>query len=135
MTLHITKVAYGCSSLAELTERVAMRLQSEGRMYMTTRYIPKRHEEIAGKGSLFWIIKHQLIARARITAFEKTEEGRWNILLEPRVIPVRPFPRRAHQGWRYLEGATIPADLVDGSMTGDELPPELIGELSELSLI
>jgi hypothetical protein len=132
--LHITKVAYGCSSLAELTERVAMRVQGEGRMFMTTRYIPKRHEEIVAQGSLFWIIKHQLVARAAVLGFEQAD-GRWNILLEPRVIPVRPYPRRAHQGWRYLEGADAPADLAGGDIAGDELPPDMLGELADLSLI
>jgi hypothetical protein len=135
MSLHMTKVAYGCASLDELTTRVAGRIASEGRMFMTTRYIPKRHDEIAGQGSLFWIIKHQLIARAAILGFEQNAEGRWDIMLEPRVIPVRPLPRRAHQGWRYLAAADAPADLQDGEATGDAMPPALIGELADLSLI
>jgi hypothetical protein len=133
--LHLTKVAYGCTSLADLTERVARRAAVEGQMFMTTRHLPKRHAEILGGGSLFWIIKHQLVARAVILNFAPTAEGRMDIMLEPRVIPVRPIPRRAHQGWRYLEGSDAPADLLDGSMGGDVLPAELISELSDLSLI
>jgi hypothetical protein len=133
--LHITKVAYGCQSLSDLTERVAMRSEAEGRMFMTTRYLPKRHAEILGGGSLFWIIKHQLVARATILEFADNGAGRIDIMLEPRVIPVRPFPRRAHQGWRYLDGADAPADMLAALAGSDELPPELIGELAELSLI
>jgi hypothetical protein len=133
--LHITKVAYGCQSLSDLTERVAMRSEAEGRMFMTTRYLPKRHAEILGGGSLFWIIKHQLVARATILEFADNGAGRIDIMLEPRVIPVRPFPRRAHQGWRYLDGADAPADMLEALAGSDELPPELIGELAELSLI
>jgi hypothetical protein len=133
--LHLTKVAYGCTSLADLTERVARRVAGEGQMFMTTRYLPKRHTEILGGGSLYWIIKHQLVARAVILNFAPTAEGRVDIMLEPRVIPVRAIPRRAHQGWRYLEGSDAPADLLDGSMGGDSLPAELISELSDLSLI
>jgi hypothetical protein len=34
----------------------------------------------------------------------------------------RPCPRRAHQGWRYLEEADAPADLDEGQ-EGDILPP------------
>ncbi len=133
--LHLTKVAYGCTSLADLTERVARRAAVEGQMFMTTRYLPKRHAEILGGGSLFWIIKHQLVARAVIMNFTQNAEGRMDIMLEPRVIPVRPIPRRAHQGWRYLEGADAPSDLIDGSLEGDILPAGLISELSDLSLI
>lgn len=133
--LHITKVAYGCSSLAELVERVAARVALDGQMFMSTRYLPKRQAEVLAGGSLFWIIKHQLVARAGILGFAANDAGRHDILLEPRVIPVKPYPRRAHQGWRYLEGSDAPADVLDGNMAGDELPPELIGELAGLSLI
>ncbi len=133
--LHITKVAYGCQSLSDLTERVSVRAQVEGRMFMTTRYMPKRHPEILGGGSLFWIIKHQLVARAVILDFADNGAGRIDIMLEPLVIPVRPFPRRAHQGWRYLEGNDAPADMLDTSAGGDQLPAELIEELAGLSLI
>ncbi len=135
MTLHITKVAYGATCLADLADRVAMRAAMEGRMFMTTRYIPKRHQEIVGQGSLFWIIKHQLVARATILGFEETSDGKWNIMLEPRVTAVRPKPRRAHQGWRYLEAADAPEDLIDGSAGGDILPATLASDLAELSLI
>ncbi len=133
--LHITKVAYGCTSLPELTDRVAARIASDGQMFMSTRYLPKRHEEILAGGSLFWIIKHQLVARAEILEFRDNASGRLDILLAKTVTTVRPIPRRAHQGWRYLEGVDAPDDLVDGTMGGDELPPELIGELAGLSLI
>ena len=34
--LHLTKVAYGCTSLADLTDRVARRAAVEGQMFMTT---------------------------------------------------------------------------------------------------
>jgi hypothetical protein len=135
MTLHITKVAYGATCLKDLTDRVAVRAAVEGRMFMTTRYIPKRHMEITGKGSLFWIIKHQLVARAPILGFRETGDGKWDILLEPCVIAVHPKSRRAHQGWRYLEAADAPADLIGSDVTGDILPAELASNLAELSLI
>ncbi len=134
MSLHITKVAYGCASLSDLTDRVKARAAALGSMRMTTRYIPKRSAEIVGVGSLYWIIKHQLVARAAILGFEEAPEGRWDIVLDPRVVPVRPMARRAHQGWRYLEAADAPVDL-GGELAGDELPATLISELAELSLI
>jgi hypothetical protein len=134
MTLHLTKVAFGVTSLAML-EAVVERRSTDGVVRMTTRYIPKRHIEIVGQGSLFWIIKHQLVARAPILRFDPAPDGRHDIVLEARVTPVRPMPRRAHQGWRYMENGDAPTDLVDGEVTGDAMPLDLIGKLADLSLI
>jgi hypothetical protein len=132
--LHMTRVAFGCSSLADLVASIDSRKVGE-RVFLTTRYIPKRAAEIADGGSLYWIIKHQLVARAGVLGFEPDGAGRHHILLKAKVIPVATLPRRAHQGWRYLEPADAPCDLASGDMTGDELPPELIGELAGLSLL
>jgi hypothetical protein len=133
--LHMTKVAYGCQSLVELLGRVTNRVSTTGEMFMSTRYIPKRHSEMVGSGSLFWIIKHQLVARAPILEFRSNAEGRYDIMLDPNIIPVVPIPRRAHQGWRYLEPGDTPLDLADGIVSGDSLPPEMLGDLAELSLL
>jgi hypothetical protein len=132
--LHMTRVAFGCSSLADLAASIDSR-SSGGRVFLTTRYIPKRASEIAGGGSLYWIIKHQLVARADVIGFEPDGQGRHHIILAAKVIPVATMPRRAHQGWRYLEPTDAPRDLMDGDIKGDELPPELIGELAGLSLL
>ena len=43
-------------------------------------------------------------------------------------------PRRAHQGWRYLEAVDAPADLGEGG-GGDLLPGHIAGELARLGLI
>lgn len=131
MPLHLTKVAYGCDSIEFLRERLAMR---DAPFAMVTRYLPKRHVEIAG-GSLFWIVKHQLIGRSPILGFEDAEGGRTGIVLDPRLILVQARPKRAHQGWRYLEGAEAPPDLGEGTGGIEALPPELAGRLAGLSLI
>jgi hypothetical protein len=133
--LHITKVAYGCSSLSELHVRVAERIANDGQMFMSTRYLPKRQAEILAGGSLFWIIKHQLVARAPILGFRPNDAGRHDILLGDKVIAVRPYPRRAHQGWRYLESGEAPADIETGALSGDPLPAPLAGTLAELGLL
>ncbi|MEY3702765.1 MAG: hypothetical protein RLZZ561_385 [Pseudomonadota bacterium] len=135
MPLHLTKVAFGATGMPDLIQRVEARAQA-GEVRMTTRYLPKHHAEIEGAGSLYWIVRHQLIARARIIRFDPTPDGRIDIVLEARVIPVRPAPRRAHQGWRYLEDADAPEDL-GGLMSPEEaiLPPALLSDLAELGLI
>lgn len=135
MTLHLTKIAYGSESLEILAARIAERAETGGEVRMTTRYLPKRHAEMAG-GSLYWIIRHQLVARSPILGFEEAEDGKRTIIrLVPRVIPVRPRPKRAHQGWRYLEGSDAPDDLGTGAPDIAALPPGLAGELEALALL
>lgn len=101
---------------------------------LSTRYLPKRHKEMVG-GSLYWIIEHALIGRSPILGFSQRDDGRWNIRLEPVLIPVQTVPRRAHQGWRYLDGKDAPADLEGLQGDSDVLPPKLVGELAKLGLV
>ncbi len=132
--LHLTKVAFGVSSADQLAERVRQRAAAGG-MMLTTRFLPKRHEEVAGQGSLYWIVKHQLIARSPILLFGEAEGGRVAIHLGPELVLVRTRPKRAHQGWRYLEHADAPLDL-GGDATGiADMPAALQGRLAELALI
>jgi hypothetical protein len=135
MPLHLTKVAFGATSLDMLTERLRTRAEA-GPVFLTTRYLPKRHEEIAGQGSLFWIVKHTLVARSPITGFGEAEGGRVAIHLDPVPRLILAQPRRAHQGWRYLEHGEAPADLVGDDANGlSAMPPALVGKLAELALI
>lgn len=125
----MTKVAYGATSFEDL--RGWFRTRGETAR-LTTRYLPKRHEEMVG-GSLYWIFKHQLVARSEILGFEEADGGRTNIVISTKLIDVHPKPKRAHQGWRYLEEADAPADLADGE-SAEVLPPSLAGELAKLGL-
>ncbi|GAA4769921.1 DUF1489 family protein [Stakelama sediminis] len=133
MALHITKVAFGIDSLEAFEERIAARRAAGGFTHVT-RYLPRRHEEMAG-GSLYWILRHQLVARSPILGFSEAENGRTAIHLEPRLILVQAHPKRAHQGWRYLEGKDAPADLDAAGEAVAAMPPALIGKLNELSLL
>ncbi len=125
----MTKVAYGATSFEDLHGWFRTR---GDKARLTTRYLPKRHEEMIG-GSLYWIFKHQLVARSEILGFEEAEGGRTNIVISTKLIDVHPKPKRAHQGWRYLEEADAPADLADGE-SAEVLPPSLAGELAKLGL-
>ena len=98
MPLHMTKIAYRSGSLENLRKWV----EAGEEAHMTTRYLPKRHEEMIG-GSLYWILEHAIVARSEIIGFEQREDSRWTIRLAPRLIRVEPTPKRAHQGWRYLD--------------------------------
>lgn len=130
--LHLTKVAFAIESVEQLADRLAARHAAGDAL--TTRYLPKRVAELEG-GSLFWILKHRLIARSPILGFGEAEGGRAAIHLGPQLILVEGRPKRAHQGWRYLEQADAPADLVGEGSGADAMPPRLIGELAALGLI
>jgi hypothetical protein len=131
MPLHITKVAYGAQSLEDLRGWFAGRGDEA---FLTTRYLPKRHAEIAG-GSLFWIFKHQLVMRSPILRFEPAPDGRTHIVIAARLIDLHPRPRRAHQGWRYLEDADAPRDLAEGEDAGEVMPGKLAADLARLGLV
>jgi hypothetical protein len=132
--LHITKVAFSCASLATLERRQALRIR-DGEIQLVTRFRPKRADELIG-GSIYWIIKHRLVARQAILGFElRAADRRTIIRLSPDLVPVHPSAQRAHQGWRYLAGEDAPGDLL-GDETGlAELPPQLASKLSSLLLI
>ena len=140
MPLHLTKVAFGATSLDHLAERLRLRGE-DGPVFLTTRYLPKRHAEIAGAdgGSLFWIIKHTLVARSPILHFGQIEGGpdggRIAIHIDPALVLTEGRPKRAHQAWRYLEAADAPVDLGAGMVAGDAMPAALLGKLSALALI
>ncbi|QJU60435.1 DUF1489 domain-containing protein [Sphingomonas sp. AP4-R1] len=131
--MNLTKVAVGCTDVAMLDARLAGRAMG-GETYVVTRYRPTRHSELIG-GSLFWIVRHQLVARSPILGFAEAEKGHCVIRLAADLVPVRYRPKRAHQGWRYLTAADAPADLDGDEAEGDTLPPDLAGKLAALALI
>jgi hypothetical protein len=129
MPLSMTKIAFRSRNIDTLRAWV----EAGPEALMTTRYLPKRHEEMVG-GSLYWILEHAIVARSEILGFEQREDRRWTIRLAPRLIRVQPRAKRAHQGWRYLEEKNAPADLPDGQAADDVLPGRLLRKLSVLGL-
>ena len=128
----MTKVAFACRDLEMLQARIAGR-DIGGEVRVVTRMRPKRASELIG-GSLYWIVKHRLIACQQIRRFENREDGRIDIVCSAELGTVSPRPRRAHQGWRYLEDVDAPS--ADGDETGvAELPAQLYGRLAALALV
>ena len=130
MPLHLTKVAVGCASVEALQNRIARRV-SGGLVRVPTRMRPKRGDELIG-GSLHWIVKHRIIARQQIMRFDDRPDGRIDIVCSAELVMVPPVPKRAHQGWRYLE--TDVSEQADPSGIAD-LPPRLYGKLAALALV
>jgi hypothetical protein len=132
VALHLTKVAFSCASIETLERRIA-RLSSGGELRVATRFRPKRADECIG-GKLHYIVKHRMVARIEILRFEERRDGRIDIVCSSRIERVWPTPKRAHQGWRYLEDQDAPTLDGDGSGIG-ALPPRLYGKLASLALV
>ncbi len=130
--LHLTKVAYSCASLETLQRRVD-RWAEQGELRVPTRMRPKRAGELIG-GYLHYIVKHRIVGRVEILRLEDRRDGRIDIVCRAALETVSPQPRRAHQGWRYLEDADAPTGDEDGSGLG-ALPPRLYVRLTALALL
>ncbi|MCJ2050009.1 DUF1489 family protein [Methylobacterium sp. J-070] len=146
MALHLIKLSVGPASIADLAARQARGMEEALRASRpaapshVTRTLPKRHREITGGGSIFWVIRGTLSCRQAITAIEPLTGAdgipRCRLVFDPRLIPVAPRPYRPFQGWRYLTASDAPADL--GAETSGELaemPEALRRELVGLGLL
>jgi hypothetical protein len=128
----LTKVAFGCRTIEALEKRVAARTRN-GEVRIVTRMRPKRIDELVG-GSIYWIVKHRLVACQQILRFDDRADGRIDIVCSAELVLIAPSPNRAHQGWRYLEEGSAPSQEGDGSGIA-ELPPRLYGKLANLALL
>jgi hypothetical protein len=128
----LTKVAFSCRDLDALRARIAGRAL-QGEVRVPTRMRPKRAPELIG-GNLYWIVKHRLVAGQEILGFADREDGRIDIVCSAELVAIAPVPRRAHQGWRYLEESDAPAPEDEESGLG-ALPPQLYGKLAALALV
>ncbi|NEU11775.1 DUF1489 domain-containing protein [Methylobacterium sp. BTF04] len=146
MPLHLLKLCVGPATVADLEERIAQNRDyalSQGRdptPFHTTRMVPTRAAEIAGQGSIYWVIKGTLLCRQSILAIDPFTDadgiGRCRLMLDPVVRAVSPRPCRPFQGWRYLKAGDAPAD-IDAATAGGlaEMPEALRRELAGLGLI
>ncbi len=145
MTLHLIKLCVGAASIEELADWQSARAAEqkkagkEPRIFHTTFQTPKRDAELLAGGSLYWVIKGTVQVRQKLIGFEQGQKPDGTpaclILLDPALVPVRPVPRRAFQGWRYLTAGDAPADLGRGDKQIAELPAKMRRELAELGLI
>ncbi len=135
MPLHLTRVAFACRTLADIAEvqdRFALTHANGARVgRISSARTPRRAAELAG-GSLYWIIAHTLVARQQILEVVLLPDRPGaEIRLALDLVPTVPTPRRAHQGWRYLDPADAPPDLG----AADPLPPSLWRDLATLGLL
>ena len=138
---HLIKLCVGIKSVSQLEEyRRNSRERGDGRKdgmdVHRTRMMPKRGDEIAGKGSLYWVITGKIQVRQLIVALERTtdEDGKkyCDIIMDPKLIRTIPQPKRAFQGWRYLACDDAPPDM---DLSSEENDSGLAAELTQLGLL
>jgi len=145
MALHLIKLCVGCDSIEDLQEWIRERLKQQKRRGQkpehvhTTRMMPKRGDELTAGGSLYWVIRGEVLCRERILALrpvvDKDVIGRCQIVLDGKVRPTEPRPCRAFQGWRYLSAADAPRDLDRSAPGARHMPEALRRELRGLGLL
>lgn len=139
MTVHLKKLSVGTETLESLVIKQKQVLEAGRQLLHSTRNWPRRKEELLNGGSLYWIIKGQMIARQPIKEFIEVKQPdskpKCGIVLLPGIIPVWPRKVRIFQGWRYLEDADIPADMPINETDDIPMPISLAKELRELGLL
>ena len=135
MPLHIIKLVVGCDNIDEL---VSWHAEADRPWIMHTRMTPKRIDEVLDGGSLYRVMKGQILCRQTILKIDTVGDGqasRCEVTVDPNLVRVAPTPRRPFQGWRYLETKDAPRDLYEAGQSEKDMPPELKRELAELGLL
>ncbi len=146
--LHLIKLCVGCDSIRDLEDWIKEKLKARkgagkgaaarARNH-TTRMTPKRAAEILDGGSLYWVIRGQIMCRERILNIrpftDKDGISRCHIVLDCTPVPVEPRPYRAFQGWRYFKPADAPRDLDRAAPGARDMPEDLRRELRNLGLL
>lgn len=139
MTLNILKLCVGVSEIGELKRWVADCRKGLDTLDHTTRMFPRRKHEILPHGSLYWVIRGMILCRQPIAALEPVTgtDGieRCRIVFKPKIILVRPTPRRAFQGWRYLALQDAPPDIANTDASQVEISEKMRRDLAELGLL
>jgi hypothetical protein len=145
MALNLIKLCVGADSIQDLEDWIKEKLREKRKRrekpehIHRTRMVPKRAEELTDGGSLYWVIRGEIMCRQVIKDVrpfvDKDGIGRCGIVLEPKPVLVEPRPYRAFQGWRYLAVKDAPPDLGKRDKGTAAMPDTLRRELRELGLM
>ncbi|MBC8241929.1 MAG: DUF1489 domain-containing protein [Alphaproteobacteria bacterium] len=145
MTVNIIKLCVGVEHVSELESwqrqraEAALKSREPFVLHHLTRNTPRRKDEVLDGGSLYWVIKGLVQVRQRIIAIEPSERENGMpacaLVFAPELVETERYPRRAFQGWRYLEADDAPPDLRGGLGERDSLPLALVSELRDLGLL
>jgi hypothetical protein len=143
VTLHLIKLSVGPGSLADLARWQNARLKEKKKkrepllLQHVTRMTPKRAEELLNGGSIYWVIKGQIVARQTLVDLKPVKRNGkpyCAIVYQPKLILVARRRHRPFQGWRYLLPKDAPPDITDPK-SAKNLPQSLKVELADLGLL
>ena len=145
VTLHLIKLCVGCDSVKDLEQWIRDKLKDRRKRGLSrehihrTRMVPKRADELCDGGSLYWVIRGEVMCRQRLIDVrpfvDKDGIGRCQLVLEPKLTLVEPRPCRPFQGWRYLAAKDVPRDLDRVAPGARNMPEALRRELRVLGLL
>ena len=134
MTLHLIKLCVGCDTVEELLAWRRESFKLGDPWILRTRQTPKRAADLIDGGSLYRVYKGFVLSRQRILAVETVGAGpqkRCEVTLDAEVVLTLPTPRRAFQGWRYLDANDAPDDV--GSVGAEQaMPMDLARRLRDI---
>src|SRR3984885_15196961 len=145
MALNLIKLCVGADSVSDLDDWIKQKLKDKRKRgekpehIHVTRMVPKRADELTDGGSLFWVIRGEMMCRQLIRDVrpfvDKDGIGRCRLVLDRKVVLVAPRPYRAFQGWRYLAINDAPRDLDKVAKASTPMPETLRRELRDLGLM
>ena len=133
MALHMIKLCVGADTIEDLVDWRRAHSRPGEPWILRTRQTPKRAAEMVDGGSVYRVFRGVILCRQAILAVDTVGAGpaaRCEVTLSEEIVRVTPTPRRAFQGWRYLEVRDAPEDLALDAF--GEAPPELARQLREL---
>jgi len=137
--LHLIKLSVGTEDVDGLAAWQSHQRARTGRAYHRTRMTPRRREEVLDGGSIYWVIKGQILARQRLLDIEAVvdDQGRADnhLILDEKLFRTVPRAHRPFQGWRYFAPADVPRDMESLGAGLDGIPAKMAADLHELGLL
>jgi hypothetical protein len=139
--LHLIKLSVGSKSVEDLIDwhRDPRARGPDGLPRHVTRMWPKRADELLDGGSIYWVIQGLVQCRQRILRLDEVIRAdgirRCAIVLDPEIVRTTTAPKRAFQGWRYLQAADAPADLPKARQSEEPLPASLSAALADIGVL
>src|ERR1700749_1633391 len=145
MPLNLIKLCVGADSVSDLEDWIKLKLKEKRKRrekpehIHRTRMVPKRADELTDGGSLYWVIRGEIMCRQRVRAIrpfvDKDGIGRCGVVLDPKVVLVAPRPHSAFHGWRYFASKDVPRAFEKAAKGAAAMPETLRRELRELGLM
>ena len=143
--VNLVKLCVGAENVSDLVTRQTQKkttisnTNDRPKIIHVTRMWPKREKELTSGGSIYWVFKGLILARQEIEGLQeiKGADGikRCGLILSRKIFRTEPKPKRAFQGWRYLQKSDSPKDLGRYSLEENELPRNMQLELTKLGIL